>query len=80
MRREENNKNKNKRRADTSKDKKHNANTEKNYRVIFFVDSFIRVNVINLFIERIQQSPLMVKDNPEDKLTSSSDFSAIIVE
>ncbi len=27
-----------------------NANTEKNYRVIFFVDSFVRINIINTFI------------------------------
>lgn len=30
-----------------------NANTEKNYRVIFFIDSVVRLNVINLFIDRI---------------------------
>jgi hypothetical protein len=30
-----------------------NANTDKNYRVIFFIDSFVRLNVINIFINRI---------------------------
>ncbi len=30
-----------------------NANTEKNYRVIFFIDSVVRLNIINIFIERI---------------------------